>query len=45
MVCLWKTWVSVNAPQTQIEKIGKALDTDENVGTAVATKYTIMIMR
>jgi hypothetical protein len=45
MVRLWKTWVSVNAPHTQIEKIGIALDTDENVRTAVATKYAIMVMR
>jgi hypothetical protein len=45
MVRLWKTWISVNAPQAQIEKIGKALDTDENVRAAVATKYTFMVMR
>jgi hypothetical protein len=45
MIRLWKTWVSVNAPQTQIEKIRISLDADENVRSAVATKYAIMVMR
>jgi hypothetical protein len=45
MVRLWKTWISVNPPQTQIKKIGISLDTDENIRTAVSTKYAIMVMR
>jgi hypothetical protein len=31
MVGLWKTWVSVDAPEAQIKKIGVSLDAGENV--------------
>jgi len=31
MISLWETWIPVHAPQTQIEKIGKPLDTNEDV--------------
>jgi hypothetical protein len=45
MIRLWKIWVAVDTPETQIKKIGITIDADENVRTAVATKYAVMVVR
>ena len=44
MVRLWKLGVAIYRPHRQIENIGIALDTDENVGTAGSAKYTLMVV-
>jgi len=45
MVGLWHSRVSLDSAHRQVQKVRVAIDADEDIGTTVAAKYSLMVRR